>query len=106
MLDIILDSRRIDQVCKPNGWRKPDHVDIKCKRDGKFKLTLSRVCCTFRLLEEIDLKISLVDEIAAELENLKISLVNNNLLNSCTIEGVTNDWYQYADDVVAVEGIF
>ena len=31
-----LDSKRIEQVCKPNGWRKPDHVDVQCKRDGKF----------------------------------------------------------------------
>ena len=57
-------------------------------------------------LDEIDFKISLVNEIALELENLKKSLVNNNLLDSCTIQGATNDWYQIGDRTVAVEGIF
>ena len=33
-----LDSRRFEQVCRNNGWRKPDHVDVQCKRDGKFLL--------------------------------------------------------------------
>ena len=53
-------------------------------------------------------KILLVDEIAAELQQLKNSLANNNLLHSCTIRGVTNDWYLSGDasnGVVAVAGI-
>ena len=35
-LNISLDSRRFTQICKPNGWRKPDQVDVKCKKDGKL----------------------------------------------------------------------
>ena len=57
----------------------------------------------------VTVKIPLVDEISAELQNLKNSLVNNNLLHSCTIRGVTNDWYLNFGDarngVIAVEGI-
>ena len=108
MLSSILDSKRVEQICKPNGWRKPDHVDIQCKRDGKFTKVRSRefFWTSVWLQDEVYLKISQVNEIAAELENLKTSLVNNKLLHSCTIQGATNDWYQVSDDTVAVEGIF
>ena len=42
------------------------------------------------------------------MQNLKNSLVNNNLLHSCTIQGVTNAWYSYPenDSVMAVTGIY
>ena len=56
------------------------------------------------------LKNILVDEIAAELErvkektnNLENSLVNNNLLTSCTIQGESTSWYA-APDAIEVEG--
>ena len=42
-LSNFLDSRRIEQVCKPNGWRKPDQVDVQCKRDGMFSLKVWRI---------------------------------------------------------------
>ena len=59
----------------------------------------------------------LVDELAMELVALKAkldiletktdsfesSLSNNNLLTSCTISGVTNDWYKRYD-TIEVEG--
>ena len=55
-------------------------------------------------------KIFLVDEIAAELEqvkektnNLENSLVNNNLLTSCTIEGESTSWYS-APNAIEIEG--
>ena len=119
MLSSISDSKRIEQICKPNGWRKPDQVDVQCKRDGRF--TLERFLNLFQNV--IDFNIPSVNDIALEMQNLKnsfdnnkndvalelknleTSLVNNNLLDSCTIRGATNDWYQSSDTVV-VEGIF
>ena len=56
------------------------------------------------VLYELNLLLFLVNEIAEELQTLKNSLINNNLLHSCTIQGVTNDWYQVGDEVVGVEG--
>ena len=56
------------------------------------------------------LKKILVDEIAAELEQVKEkanklenSLVNNNLLTSCSIQGETTSWYS-APTAIEVEG--
>ena len=46
----------------------------------------------------------LVNELENELAALKNSLINNNLLDSCTIQGETNDWFQYTTEIVAVEG--
>ena len=45
-----------------------------------------------------------VNEIEAELQTLKNSLINNNLLQSCTIRGVTDDWFQL-DKAIGVEGL-
>lgn len=59
----------------------------------------------------------LVDELAMELvalkaklniletktDSLESSLSNNNLLTSCTISGITNDWYKRYD-TIEVEG--
>ena len=56
-------------------------------------------------LEELKLITFSVNEIEAELQSLKNSLINNNLLHSCTIRGVTNDWFQANDGVVGVKGI-
>ena len=51
-----------------------------------------------------------VDEITAELvaltknnNNLENALINNNLLTSCTIAGVTDDWYKL-HETITVEG--
>ena len=49
-----------------------------------------------------------VNELAAKLQALENALINNNLLQSCTIRGVTNDWYFESgtyDGVVTVKGI-
>ena len=99
VLSNYLDSKRIEQICKPNGWRKPDHVDVQCKTDGKFMFTVLTI-------EPFSVLIIFpVNELAEDLQILKQSLVNNNLLNSCTIQGVTNDWVQEANEVVQVTGI-
>ena len=45
-----------------------------------------------------------VNSIEAELQTLKNSLINNNLLQSCTIRGVTDDWFQL-DKAIGVEGL-
>ena len=37
-VNIALDSKRFQQVCKPNGWRNPHQVDVQCKKDGTFTL--------------------------------------------------------------------
>ena len=84
MLSSILDSKRVEQICKPNGWRKPDQVDVQCIEDPIM---------------------SSVNEIALKLQDLERSLVNNNILHTCTIHGVTNDWYK-SPGAVAIEGIF
>ena len=36
MIVIYSDSKRYEQICKRNGWRKPEEVHVECKRDGKF----------------------------------------------------------------------
>lgn len=33
-----LDTRRFEHACKANGWRKPDQVDVQCKRNGQLRL--------------------------------------------------------------------
>ena len=64
-------------------------------------------CSHFFISFQVKLIIFSVNELAAKLQALENSLINNNLLQSCTIRGVTNDWYQGDswDGVVAVKGI-
>ena len=46
-----------------------------------------------------------MNELAAKLQILENSLINNNLLQSCTIRGVTNNWFNASDGTVGVRGI-
>ena len=31
-----LDSKRTEQLCKPNGWRKPGQVNVQCEKNGEL----------------------------------------------------------------------
>ena len=83
VLNRFLDSKRIEQICKPNGWRKPDQVDVQCKRDGRSRLTFSN---------EIDLNIPSVNDIALELQNLKNSFVNNKNETALELQKLENSF--------------
>ena len=63
-------------------------------------------CFDFLISLQINFIFS-VNEIAAKLQTLENSLINNDLLHSCTIRGVTNDWYEVTTHevgTVAVKG--
>ena len=62
-------------------------------------------CSHFFISFQVKLIIFSVNELAAELQSLKNSLINNNLLQSCTIRGVTNNWFNASDGTVGVRGI-